>query len=153
SVSYMTKPIDSRELVTLLHELEQQELNGKAEEHGVRLHFGLLVGETPEMLRVYDQIEKIAVTDNPVLLLGETGTGKELAAEAIHHRSGRTGGYVAVNCGSLSRELAGSELFGHEKGSFTGAVRHHSGFFQRADKGTLFLDELTEMPVELQPHF
>jgi DNA-binding NtrC family response regulator len=74
-------------------------------------------------------------------------------AEAIHRESGRTGDFVAVNCGSLSRELAGSELFGHERGSFTGATRQHSGFFQRADRGTLFLDELTEMPNELQPHF
>jgi DNA-binding NtrC family response regulator len=88
-----------------------------------------------------------------VLVLGETGTGKELVAEAIHRASGRAGQFVAVNCGSLSRELAGSELFGHEKGSFTGAVRRHLGFFKRADAGTLFLDELAEMPVDLQPHF
>jgi MoxR-like ATPase len=88
-----------------------------------------------------------------VLIVGETGTGKELVAEAIHRSSERTGRFVAVNCGSLSRDLAGSELFGHEKGSFTGAVRRHLGFFKRADSGTLFLDELAEMPLELQPHF
>jgi DNA-binding NtrC family response regulator len=105
------------------------------------------------MQSVYEQIEKVGRTDSPVLVLGETGTGKELVAEAIHRASGRSGQFVAVNCGSLSRELAGSELFGHEKGSFTGAVRRHPGFFKRADEGTLFLDELAEMPIDLQPHF
>jgi two-component system response regulator HydG len=151
SVSYLTKPIDSRELMSLLRELERSDQTQEGED--VNLHFGLLVGETPQMHAVYNQIEKIAATDSAVLILGETGTGKELVAEAIHRVSGRTGEFVAVNCGSLSRELAGSELFGHEKGSFTGATRQHSGFFQRAHLGTLFLDELTEMPPELQPHF
>jgi DNA-binding NtrC family response regulator len=117
------------------------------------LHFGCLIGESPAMLAVYEQIEKVARTPSPVLILGETGTGKELVAESIHRASERPGQFVAVNCGSLSRELAASELFGHEKGSFTGAVRRHPGFFKRADGGTLFLDELAEMPVELQPHF
>ena len=148
-VSYLTKPIDNRELMGLLRELDRTDY----EEEDVDLHFGLLVGETPQMKAVYNQIRKIAATDSPVLILGETGTGKELVAEAIHRESKRTGEFVAVNCGSLSKELAGSELFGHEKGSFTGATRQHAGFFQRAHLGTLFLDELTEMPTELQPHF
>ena len=117
------------------------------------LHFGCLIGESPVMQSVYEQIEKVGRTPSPVLILGETGTGKELVAESIHRASGRPGQFVAVNCGSLSRELAASELFGHEKGSFTGAVRRHPGFFKRADGGTLFLDELAEMPLELQPHF
>jgi two-component system, NtrC family, response regulator HydG len=149
SVSYLTKPIENRELMGLLRELETREY----QRDNVDLHFDLLVGETPEMQTVYSQIKKIGGIDSPVLILGETGTGKELVAEAIHRESGRTGEFVAVNCGSLSRELAGSELFGHEKGSFTGATRQHTGFFQRANGGTLFLDELTEMPQELQPHF
>jgi DNA-binding NtrC family response regulator len=105
------------------------------------------------MQALYNQIEKIAPTDSPVLIIGETGTGKELVAQAIHRLSTCSGDFVPVNCGSLSRDLAGSELFGHEKGSFTGAVRRHRGFFKRAESGTLFLDELTEMPLELQPHF
>jgi DNA-binding NtrC family response regulator len=117
------------------------------------MHLGLLIGESSQMQELYGQIKKVAATDSPVLILGETGTGKELIAEAVHRESGRRGDFVAVNCGSLSRELAGSELFGHEKGSFTGASRRHVGYFQRADRGTLFLDELTEMPIELQPHF
>jgi two-component system, NtrC family, response regulator HydG len=148
-VSYLTKPIDNRELMSLLRELERSDYD----EEDVDLHFGFLVGETPQMKAVYNQIRKIAGTDSPVLILGETGTGKELVAEAIHRESHRSGEFVAVNCGSLSKELAGSELFGHEKGSFTGATRQHAGFFQRAHLGTLFLDELTEMPTELQPHF
>jgi DNA-binding NtrC family response regulator len=135
--------------MTLLRDLEAREYS----DDGISLHFDLLVGETPQMQTVYSQIKKISAIDSPVLILGETGTGKELVAEAIHRESGRTGDFVAVNCGSLSRELAGSELFGHEKGSFTGATRQHTGFFQRAHGGTLFLDELTEMPQELQPHF
>ena len=153
SVSYLTKPIDSRELLSLLKDIEAA---GEASEDtgdGITRHFGLLIGESAPMQMVYEQVEKVSRTDSPVLVLGETGTGKELVAEAIHRASGRTGQFVAVNCGSLSRELAGSELFGHEKGSFTGAVRRHPGFFKRADEGTLFLDELAEMPIELQPHF
>ncbi|HET8699635.1 MAG TPA: sigma-54 dependent transcriptional regulator [Gammaproteobacteria bacterium] len=153
SVSYLTKPIDSRELLSLLKDIEAAGEASEDQDDGVIRHFGLLIGESPPMQAVYEQIEKVARTDSPVLVLGETGTGKELVAEAIHRASGRTGQFVAVNCGSLSRELAGSELFGHEKGSFTGAVRRHPGFFKRADEGTLFLDELAEMPIELQPHF
>jgi DNA-binding NtrC family response regulator len=116
-------------------------------------HFGLMVGEHETMRHVYAQIERVARTDTPVLIVGETGTGKDLVAEAIHRVSGRSGRFVAVNCGSLSAELASSELFGHEKGSFTGAVRRHAGTFERAHGGTLFLDELAEMPIALQPLF
>jgi DNA-binding NtrC family response regulator len=152
SVSYLTKPIDSRELISLLNDIDSDAGSGTRADADSK-HFGLLIGESPPMKYVYEQIERVARTSSPVLVLGETGTGKELVAEAIHRASGREGQFVAVNCGSLSRELAGSELFGHEKGSFTGAVRRHLGFFKRADSGTLFLDELAEMPVELQPHF
>jgi len=151
SVTYLTKPIDSRDLMSALSDTRVSATNGTGDAE--RRHFDLLIGESASMRTVYEQIEKVARTDSPVLIVGETGTGKELVAEAIHRSSGRTGRFVAVNCGSLSRDLAGSELFGHEKGSFTGAVRRHLGFFKRADSGTLFLDELAEMPVELQPHF
>ncbi len=151
SVTYLTKPIDSRDLMSALSDLRMSSATGQGDAE--RRHFGLLIGESASMRAVYEQIERVARTDSPVLIVGETGTGKELVAEAIHRSSGRTGRFVAVNCGSLSRELAGSELFGHEKGSFTGAVRRHLGFFKRADAGTLFLDELAEMPPELQPHF
>jgi DNA-binding NtrC family response regulator len=151
SVSYLTKPIGSTELLRTV-ETDANTESGAPTVSG-NLHFGCLIGESPAMLAVYEQIEKVARTPSPVLILGETGTGKELVAESIHRASARPGQFVAVNCGSLSRELAASELFGHEKGSFTGAVRRHPGFFKRADGGTLFLDELAEMPIELQPHF
>jgi len=151
SVSYLTKPIGSTELLRTV-ETDASTESGGPTVNG-NLHFGCLIGESPAMLAVYEQIEKVARTPSPVLILGETGTGKELVAESIHRASARPGQFVAVNCGSLSRELAASELFGHEKGSFTGAVRRHPGFFKRADGGTLFLDELAEMPLELQPHF
>src|SRR5215831_1173103 len=151
SVTYLTKPIDSRDLMSALSDTRVASASALGERE--TRHFGLLIGESASMRAVYEQIEKVARTDSPVLIVGETGTGKELVAEAIHRSSGRTGRFVAVNCGSLSRDLAGSELFGHEKGSFTGAVRRHLGFFKRADAGTLFLDALAEMPVELQPHF
>ena len=150
SVSYLTKPIGSTELLRTVETDANTESGGSTVGN---LHFGCLIGESPAMLSVYEQIEKVARTPSPVLILDETGTGKELVAESIHRASARPGQFVAVNCGSLSRELAASELFGHEKGSFTGAVRRHPGFFKRADGGTLFLDELAEMPLELQPHF
>jgi DNA-binding NtrC family response regulator len=152
SVSYLTKPIGSTELLRTVETGGDGSSSTSANGAG-NLHFGCLIGESPAMLTVYEQIEKVARTPSPVLILGETGTGKELVAESIHRASERPGQFVAVNCGSLSRELAASELFGHEKGSFTGAVRRHPGFFKRADGGTLFLDELAEMPAELQPHF
>ena len=152
SVSYLTKPIGSSELLRTVETDVDRSTGSNGATIG-NLHFGCLIGESPAMLAVYEQIEKVARTPSPVLILGETGTGKELVAASIHRASERPGQFVAVNCGSLSRELAASELFGHEKGSFTGAVRRHPGFFKRADGGTLFLDELAEMPVELQPHF
>ncbi|MBS3804242.1 MAG: sigma-54-dependent Fis family transcriptional regulator [Oleiphilaceae bacterium] len=103
------------------------------------------------MQHVLSQIERVAPTSATVLITGETGTGKEVAATAIHRLSDRAQGpFVPVNCGAISPQLIESELFGHEKGSFTGASREHRGLFEQADGGTLFLDEITEMPVDLQ---
>ena len=147
AISYLTKPITARELVESLRSDETERVAERGN------HFGLIVGEDAAMHAIYEQIERVARTDMPVLISGETGTGKELVAESIHRASGRTGSFVPLNCGSLSAELAASELFGHEKGSFTGAVRRHVGAFERATNGTLFLDELAEMPIGLQPHF
>ncbi len=104
---------------------------------------GPLIGKSRQMRDVYDQIRKIAETDIPVLIMGETGTGKELVANTIHRRSRRKEGpYLPVNLASLPTELAASELFGHEKGSFSGAVKQHRGVFERAVDGTVFLDEI-----------
>ncbi len=114
-------------------------------------HFGKLYGQSAAMTIVYQMISKVAPSDASVLLIGESGTGKELAANAIHDASScRTGPFVAINCGAFSANLIEAELFGYERGAFTGATRSHRGCFERATGGTLFLDEITEMPVELQ---
>jgi two-component system response regulator AtoC len=104
------------------------------------------------MRRVYGLLEKVAATDAMVMLCGESGTGKELAARAIHELSGVTGSFLAVNCAAIPKELIANELFGHEKGGYTGATGQHRGYFERAEKGTLLLDEITEMPLELQSY-
>ena len=103
------------------------------------------------MRPVFELIARVVVTDASVLIEGESGTGKELVVDAIHHLSPRRAGpLVPVNCGAIAESLIESELFGHERGSFTGAERMHKGFFERASGGTLFLDEITEMPARLQ---
>ena len=114
-------------------------------------HFGHLWGRAPTMLRLYQQISRVANTHVSVFISGESGTGKELVAQTVHDLSPRRHKpFLAVNCGAISPQLIESEIFGHEKGSFTGAERQHQGFFERADGGTLFLDEITEMPLDLQ---
>jgi transcriptional regulator with PAS, ATPase and Fis domain len=113
--------------------------------------FGALIGASPPMQKVYDLIGRVAPTDASILLTGETGTGKEVAAQTIHALSRRSKKpFVPVDCGAISPTVIESELFGHERGSFTGAERQHKGYFERAHTGTLFLDEITEMPLELQ---
>ena len=101
------------------------------------------------MERVYELVSRVAPSSASVLITGESGTGKELVAETVHQLSRRAGSpYLVVNCGALSPTLIESELFGHERGSFTGADRIHHGYFERADGGTLFLDEVSEMPLD-----
>lgn len=110
-----------------------------------------IVGRESGLQHVMDRVDQVAPTDTPVLLLGETGTGKEVLARAIHTKSRRAGGPILrVNCGALSPGLIDSELFGHEKGSFTGAAALRKGWFERADGGTLFLDEIAELPADAQ---
>ncbi|HEY0660710.1 MAG TPA: sigma-54 dependent transcriptional regulator [Lysobacter sp.] len=111
---------------------------------------GELVGECTAMRSLIDEICRIAPTPASVLVVGESGTGKELVARALHERSGRAGPFVPVNCGAITPDLLASHLFGHERGSFTGASARHVGFFEQAHRGTLFLDEITEMPPALQ---
>ncbi len=115
-------------------------------------HFGALYGKSPRMREVFATLERIAPTEMSVLVLGETGTGKELVARAMHDESNRQqGSFVVLDCGALPRELAEAAILGHRKGSFTGAVSDRPGCFEEADGGTLFLDEIGELPLELQP--
>src|SRR5437016_10633116 len=121
------------------------------EEVDLALAFGTIVGQSPALRRVLPQIEMVAPTDSTVLVLGETGTGKELVARAIHERSRRAQRpLIKVNCGAIPREMFESEFFGHVRGAFTGALRDRVGRFELAHKGTLFLDEIGEVPLELQ---
>jgi transcriptional regulator with GAF, ATPase, and Fis domain len=115
-----------------------------------RASFGRMIGASAAMRETFALLERVAASDLTVLVEGETGTGKELAAEGLHEASGRQGALVAVNCGAIPRELIESELFGHEKGAFTGAVRERIGAFVAADRGTLFLDEVGELPLDMQ---
>ena len=113
--------------------------------------FQEMIGTCDAMLHIFKLIRKVAATDVPVMVTGASGTGKEMVARAIHQRSNRSKGpFVAINCGAIPRELLESELFGHEKGSFTGAYRSVAGTVERAQGGTLFLDEVGELPLELQ---
>ncbi len=110
-----------------------------------------LLGVSPAMQEVHRLIERVGPTEASVLLTGESGSGKELAARSIHECSARSGGpFIAINCGAIPSGLIEAELFGYEKGSFTAAVRAHAGVFERAEGGTLLLDEVTEMPLEMQ---
>lgn len=113
--------------------------------------FGEIIGTCPSMLEVFRKLQKVATTDISVLITGETGTGKELIAREVHRRSNRANGpFVTINCGAIPENLIESELFGHVRGAFTGAVASRPGKFQIADKGTLFLDEIGELPLNLQ---
>ena len=114
-------------------------------------HFGMLYGACQPMRDLFRGLDRLSRSTAPVMILGESGSGKELVATTLHQLSSRKGRpFIAVNCGAIPESLIESELFGHERGSFTGAARTHRGCFERADGGTLFLDEVTEMPVEMQ---
>ncbi|HKK01753.1 MAG TPA: sigma-54 dependent transcriptional regulator [Desulfuromonadales bacterium] len=154
---YLTKPFGRDELRLVVEKafsyigLRHENLRLK-EELTAKLDFGHLVGTSPRMQEVFDIVQRVAATEATILIGGESGTGKELVARAIHRGSERENGpFVAVNCAAIPRELLESELFGHTRGAFTGAVRERKGKFELANGGTLFLDEVGEMPVELQP--
>jgi two-component system, NtrC family, response regulator AtoC len=156
AADYLVKPIAPAQLRAILSRVMrpselQAEIDGLEVEWGKSGHFGHLWGRSAPMQRVYHQISRVAGTAVSVLITGESGTGKELVARTLHDLSRRRKQpFLAVNCGAISPNLIESEVFGHEKGSFTGADRQHRGFFERANGGTLFLDEITEMPPELQ---
>jgi DNA-binding NtrC family response regulator len=156
ALDFLTKPVDFARVkmalanLTRTRELARQvgALRGELRRLG---RFGSLIGASRRMQEVYDLVARVAPTDASVFVLGETGTGKELVAQTLHDMSRRQKqAFVPINCGAVSPSLIESELFGHEKGSFTGAERSHRGHFERAHEGTLFLDEVSEMPVDLQ---
>jgi len=155
-LDFLTKPVDSPRLKSVLANLARTtEL--KAEIGTLRQQlrelgrFGPLIGSSSAMQRLFDLITKVAPTDASVLLTGESGTGKEIVAQCIHDLSKRRHGlFLPLNCGAMPAGLIESELFGHERGSFTGATQLRRGHFERASGGTLLLDEVTEMPIELQ---
>ena len=156
ATDYLPKPINFLRIKTLLAKVARHgDLHvdlPRVRSTPQRLgHFGQMLGASPVMQKLYSHIERVAPTEATVFLLGESGTGKELAAQTIHDLSLRQKApFLPVNCGAISPQLIESEIFGHEKGSFTGAEKLHKGYFERANGGTLFLDEITEMPVELQ---
>ncbi|HEY7773225.1 MAG TPA: sigma-54 dependent transcriptional regulator [Marinagarivorans sp.] len=149
-VNYILKPVTKQNLeAALVGKNPKQDIH---QDFGVTRHFGCLVGESPAMKLLYTMIERVSKTHANVMLMGESGTGKEVVANAIHNASQPEGPLVASNCGAFSRDLISSELFGHEKGAFTGAISRKVGVFEQAQYGTLFLDEVTEMPIEYQPN-
>ena len=153
---YYHKPVDIKELKVIIQrafylseiESENMHLHNMLEKE---VGFGGMIGQSAQMQNVFGVINKVASTDAAVLITGESGTGKELVARAIHDKSPRKEGpFIPINCGAIPENLLESELFGHEKGSFTGAYSMQKGKFEFAEKGTLFLDEIGEMPVQLQ---
>ncbi|MGB0909804.1 MAG: sigma-54 interaction domain-containing protein [Nitrospirales bacterium] len=142
-------PRDPQRTIFFLYDVtEVQDLRGLLTE---KSRFFDLVGKSPAMTEVYQRIRDIAPVDATVLIEGETGTGKELVAHAIHRASERKDSpFIAVNCAGLTDSLLGSQLFGHKRGAFTGALHDHQGFFEAANSGTLFLDEIGDMPLSIQ---
>jgi len=153
---YFTKPFNNDEIRALVRnalekrDLKQENILLKQDAHA-RDGFCGIIGKSPRMRELFVMIQKVAGSLSSVLVMGESGTGKELAARAIHTSSARRGKpFVAVNCGAIPETLIESELFGHKKGAFTGAIADRPGLFEQADGGTLFLDEIGELPLLLQ---
>ncbi|MGN6182681.1 MAG: sigma-54-dependent transcriptional regulator [Thermoanaerobaculia bacterium] len=153
---YVTKPVDLPRLQVILKSVEDKqlmkqeiiELRRQLQKMGA---LGHLVGKSPKMQRLFEELEMVANTDANVFIVGESGSGKEVVANTIHYLSRRRNKpFIAFNCGAISPTLIESEIFGHEKGAFTNAIKRREGYFEMAKGGTVFLDEITEMPIELQ---
>ena len=152
ALDFLEKPLSTDKLlVTLENAMRLSRLQEENRELRDRLGKHELVGSSPAMAKLLAQVQRVAPSETRVCILGETGTGKELVARAIHEQSGRReNAFVTLNCAAVPAELIESELFGHEKGAFTGAAAKHLGKFEQADGGTLFLDEIGDMPVAMQ---
>lgn len=152
ALDFLEKPISSDKLLlTVDNVLKLQRLENENRQLRQRLGKHEIVWKGDAMRRVMTQLERVAASESRVCILGETGTGKELVARTIHERSARAAGpFVTLNCAAVPAELIESELFGHEKGSFTGASGRHIGKFEQADQGTIFLDEIGDMPLNMQ---
>ncbi|NTW83835.1 MAG: sigma-54-dependent Fis family transcriptional regulator, partial [Chlorobiaceae bacterium] len=153
---YLTKPVDKQRLEILLRNALaesglKQKINELKKELKQKDIFNFIVGASPAVKQCVEQAMQVMETDMNVLINGESGTGKELFAQAIHNGSKRKQGpFVTINCAAISNDLADSLLFGHLKGSFTGANSDHIGFFEQADHGTIFLDEIGDMNIDIQ---
>jgi len=152
ALDFLEKPISSDKLLlTVENALKLQRLESENQQLRQRLGKHEIVWKGETMRRVMAQLERVAASESRVCILGETGTGKELVARTIHDRSGRAAGpFITLNCAAVPAELIESELFGHEKGSFTGASGRHIGKFEQANQGTIFLDEIGDMPLGMQ---
>ena len=152
ALDFLEKPISTDKLLlTWENVLKLQRLESENRQLRQRLGKHQIVWQGEAMRRVMAQLERVAASETRVCILGETGTGKELVARTIHDRSSRAGGpFITLNCAAVPAELIESELFGHEKGSFTGAAGRHIGKFEQADGGTIFLDEIGDMPLAMQ---
>jgi len=152
ALDFLEKPLSTDKLlITVENALRLSRLETENRELKKRLGKHTLVGSGPAMIKLLSQIDRVAASETRVCILGETGTGKELVARAIHERSPRKDApFVTLNCAAVPAELIESELFGHEKGAFTGAASRHAGKFEQAEGGTLFLDEIGDMPLAMQ---
>lgn len=153
---YITKGDDNNKIIPLVYNASEKVALAKRVQQlerqlGDRYSFEKIIGKSKAILNAIDLAKRVAVTDTTVLLTGDTGTGKEVFAQAIHQASSRNKfNFVAINCAAFSKDLLESELFGHKAGAFTGAMKDQKGLFEEANKGTIFLDEIGEMPIELQ---
>jgi DNA-binding NtrC family response regulator len=149
---FIPKPLDlNRILITIKNATEKVSLVKETKILKKKVYGQEMIGESPALLQVKDMIEKVAPTDARVLIVGSNGTGKELVARNLHQKSSRSAApYIEVNCAAIPSELIESELFGHEKGAFTSAIKQHKGKFEQADGGTLFLDEIGDMSLAAQ---
>ncbi len=146
-VEYLVKPLGPGVLTGLF---EGARLRAQLRQTTHAGGLGEMMGQSAPMQELFARIRRVAPLDVNVLVHGESGSGKELVARAVHDLSGRKGRFVALNCGAIAPELLGSQLFGHQRGAFNGALESHAGYFEQAEGGTLFLDEISEMPVALQ---